>query len=252
MDINRIELFERHSDGDLSPEELIAFNKELQNNPEFLKDFKIFNDINFFLANKAVINANRFMQEAYAENIANKKTKKISLYRISSIAASLLVLITIGVYFWISPNNNSKKEQIFSTFYADMPYLQNSTDSVSLYSIALDAYNARDFKKAESILNQLCYKDSTNPLYKFNMALVYLATAKYKDSENLLIKLRNEKIKFIEDNSVWFLGVIYYKTKNFDKAGDLFRLISNKKEHFKSEDAKIALEIIEEDLNHKK
>lgn len=246
MDIKRIELFEQHNDGELSPEELINFNRELENNPEFAKDFKIYKDINAALSNKAVINASKFMQEAYNENFAPKQTKKISLYRISSIAASLLVVISIGIYLWLSPDN-SRREQIFSTFYNDMPSLQNSSDSANIYTQAINAYRVHDFKNAEILLNQLCETDSINSLYKFNLALVYLAAEKYNDSEKLLIKLINEKNQLIEDNSQWFLGVIYYKTKKYEKAREIFKHLAGNKIHFKSEDAKLALEIIEEE-----
>ena len=247
MDIKTIELFERYNAGELSSDELIMFNSELDNNPEFLKQFKVFKAINKVLANKDLINTRRLLKEAQEENFGKRQTRKISLYRISSIAASLLVLISVGIYFWYSSNQNIQKEKIFSPFYTDIPVLQSDIDSTNTYITAINAYKSHDFKNAELLFSKLCESDTINSLYKFNLALVYLATEKYNDSEKLLIKLINEKNQLIEDNSQWFLGVIYYKTKDYDKAREVFKHLADNKKHFKSEDAKLALEIIEEE-----
>lgn len=245
METKDIEIFEKYIIGELNDDELKWFNSELNSNPEFARNFAIYQDINKVLANKKYSNFRLLMKEAHNENFGKKARKKIFLYRFSAAAASLLILITTSYYIWFANDNLSRKDEIFSTYYSEMTVLQSSNDNS--YIEAVIAYKSKNFKDAELLFTQLCKSDTSNSLYKFNIAMAYLAAENYTVAEKLLLELHNPENEYIDDNSQWFLGVIYYKTKNYKKAKTLFKQIADKKEHFKSEDAKIALEIIEEE-----
>lgn len=247
METKDIEIFEKYIADELNDDELKWFNLELNSNPEFARNFAIYQDVNKVLANKKYSDFRLLMKEAHNENFGKKPRKKIFLYRFSAAAASLLILITTSYYIWFANDNLSRKDEIFSTYYSGMTTLQGSNSNDNSYNEAIIAYKSKNFKNAELLFTQLCTSDSSNSLYKFNLAMVYLATENYTDAEKLLLELHNPENEYIDDTSQWFLGVIYYKTKNYKKAKTIFKHIADKKEHFKSEDAEIALEIIEEE-----
>ncbi|OFX59187.1 MAG: hypothetical protein A2046_02740 [Bacteroidetes bacterium GWA2_30_7] len=248
MNIKDIEIFERFFAKELNSEELQWFNNEINSNPEFAKNFNIIKDINNVLSNKKIRDFRLLLKQAHNENFGKKHKRKIFLYRLSAVAATFLILISTGLYIWVNQNQQFKKDQVFSTYYPDMTNLQGINENAdNLFNSATSAYISNDFKKAVGLFSKLADSDSLNSLYKFNLAIAYLGDENYSKSEILLQKLLEENNNLIEDNVQWFLAIVYYKTKQYDKATKLFTLISNNKEHYKAEDALLALKFLEEE-----
>jgi tetratricopeptide (TPR) repeat protein len=246
MKSNNIELFERYYQGDLNSEELKKFEDELEKNISFQTEFKAFSDINNVLADKQLTDFRVKLKNIHHDNFGKVRTKKLFLRRFFATAASLIILLGTAYYFLIFKTQQVEDTRLFSTFYPDMISLKGSQETNIQFSEAVSAYNAKSFNKAVSLFENIVKTDSTNSLYTFNLAMAHLGAGNYFKSEDLFEKIVAQNNSLVLDNAQWFLAICYYKTGRITKAKLQFRKIAANPTHFKANDAKKALELIEE------
>lgn len=157
----------------------------------------------------------------------NKKTKaktlQIWLYSVSSIAASLFVVLMLTVF-----KKDSSQNQILYATCFDMPeYKQVTSRGVSeIDSIFFDFYNKEQYEDALNVIKSLSEDDLTDePELKFYAAVSYMRTRDMQQAIKYLSELYNNELGGQEVQ--WYLALSYLYENQTNKSKVLLQKIDD-------------------------
>jgi len=220
---------------------------ELKNNSNFAVEFNTFKDVNTILSNKKYRDFRVLLSEVHTEKFGRTKKPKILFYRFAA-AASFLLIVVSSFLLWQSHIETQEKNELFTSYYAEMITLQSNDVENQHLAKAVDFYRNKDFKKAIAIFSTIANTDTVNPSINFYLALAYLGDENYTESERLLNATIDDNESSFVENAEWYLGVIYYQTKQYKKALHIFNTISQNPNHYKHDEALEAVKYINKEI----
>jgi tetratricopeptide (TPR) repeat protein len=237
--------FEAYLVGDLSEEDLLAFNMRLESDPEFNKSFEIYKDLSSnlehqianereifdFKANLDVISSQHF-NAIHDEELVIKPSPKSNFYKYA-VAASVVVLLG----FFVFNQFGGPKYDDYNNFDPISLTVRSSDDSN--FSKGEQSFNAKNYKEAIKAFNLILEDDFTNleiQLYK-SMALV--ETNRFEEAEILLRKITNGNSAY-QNKAKWILALNYLKQ---DKESECIKVLKTIPQD--AEDYKTAQELLE-------
>ena len=229
---------DKYLDGDLTPEELLIFQQELQSNEELREQLKLEKDMrallsdddwvetdsvsihnseegkklkNFYQSNEAQSMQNT-IREVVQENRTGGKRKFIWL----SIAASVAVLITSTLLIF--------KDGGTSDLYAayinkeELPSMITRSNGEGVLEKAQLLFEEGNYKKAiENFEDYQKQKDSLNPLSYIYLGISYLEEAKYKKAKEQF-EMLSKSNTLQSEKADWYLLLTYLKQGNRKEA----------------------------------
>lgn len=208
-DNRNIELFETYQQGDLSEKEVKEFDARLAYDEEFNKAYQSY--INVEQKIKAHFTEEELLskfKKIDTDLDLNPKKNKKSLYLTLSIAATLLLLVTIPLF----TSNDSFPIEDYWNYEAGLPVKMNEGNR---YDQAMNAYKLEKWEEAKVEFSNID-SDTSN----FYLGIVYYNQHKKEQS----IK----SFKAISSNSIWYenaqyrIGLIYLYKGNKKKAKTTF------------------------------
>ena len=246
-DTDRI-LIEKHLDHALSPEEQTTFNQRLED-PNFAAEVRLYAQSvkAVFAFGDDNLKAMLMEEEAKLREQApppdrlgtgqykrGKPTKTVSLVSRWAMAATVLLLVSLGIWYFNEPKGIEKPP-------ADMVFEQNFVPYKSFENPTVrDNTTKSDREKAYAFYNNGDYKEALvlfekrigPPQYKdqFLMANAYLATHQAEKAITLLKQLSINPAFEQQKQAEWFLALSLLKT-NPDEAKQLFEKIKTDTTH---------------------
>jgi TolA-binding protein len=235
-------LIDPYIDGELTGSELSDFIKELERNPELLREVELHKDVNKFLYKKAdEIKKRQELDEIHAEFMksrSEKEEKSPSYFKKSRrlyyyTGAAALIIILIGLFF-ILQHNTYSNEELFTAYYK--PYEVSTTTrgiridtivSHTLYNSAITEYEALKFPEAAKYFEQFVQTDSTNYKAYFLLGISYIETDDIGGAIQSFQKIIKAGTSLYDDNARWYLGLCYLKTNETEKACEQFKYLIN-------------------------
>lgn len=253
---------EMYLGGDMLPEDVIIFEKEIEENSELKKEVTLYNQLNHHLGHKTLNEKTpdtnythtlkTFLGSEEATQIKNelevakqhylKKASFFSRYknRVLSSAAVILLLIAIRVVWW-SPNLDV--ETLYSEYYSanDLPSLVQRSDSENTLYIGIEAFKNQDYKKALTIFEN--YETSETEV---NYSLFLYKGITYSELNNLDAAIKAFDVvthsKTLDNSKgLWFEALTYLKFKDEVNAKKTLETISLNASNFKFKDAQTLL-----------
>jgi predicted Zn-dependent protease len=217
-------LFENYLLGDLSKEDIIAFEIRLEKDSKFKESFNTYKELNSFLEYKF---ENEEASTTFQNNLKNisktyfekqevpKKRFKPWQY---AMAATIALLIGITMF-------NNLSTPVYSDYsnYNSIS-LTVRGDQDALLKTAENAFNAKDFAKAESAFKSLMVIDKDNAELQFYRAVANLELNKFDTAESLLISLKNGQSAF-KNKAIWYLALSNLKQKEYNECLEILRTI---------------------------
>lgn len=230
--------FETYLSKELTQEETIAFELQLQNDKEFREQFETYKEFSSFLENKYENETARNDFKANLKNISEKhfsreKTETKTETKVVrfkawqyAIAASVILLIGVTVF-----------QQFSSPTFGDY----NGYDTVSLtmrgdqdvlVQNAEAAFNVRDFKNAELYFEQLMEADPTNVEYQLYRAISLVELDSFDESDAIFGRISegNSAYKY---EAVWRHALSKLKQEDVAGCSALLRTIPQEAEIYK-------------------
>lgn len=237
--------FEAYLSGDLSKEDLLAFNMRLESDPDFNKSFEIFKDLSSnlehqianereifdFKANLDVISSQHF-NAIHDEELVIKPSPKSNFYKYA-MAASVVILL--GFFVFNQFGGHSYED--YNNFDPISLTVRSSNDSN--FNIAEQSFNTQNYEAAIDAFNTILEVDFSNleiQLYK-SMALV--ETNQFEEAQTLLIKLAQGQSAY-QSKAKWILALNYLKQ---DKESECVKVLKTIPQD--AEDYKIAQELLQ-------
>jgi len=222
---------------DLSPEELVEFEMELSRNSELSEAYVLNKSVVDYLrakiqleemrsdpqledaeklADMAFENVSVDTEQQPAIPIGRKRNKIRSLTFAVAIAASVAILITLGVPSFMD------KDLLYDRYYAPLEasdYSQRGASNVAYGSIAMGINSYLDGSYDQSIehFSQLDSEPAVKAEVQFFSALSHLGLGQYENAQKLFESLLGDDNRYHLE-TLWYMSLCYMKTGQFDEA----------------------------------
>ena len=193
----------------LDPEEIKRFEQRIAEDPEFA------DEVAFYLSAKQSlkVEADREKKEWFRELLAQQRplidinqyrsAKRIWIYR-ASAAAAVIVCAFFAWYFFFS-NNSATTQQMADNYvnenFKNLPVTMSA--ELDSTQTGLRLYNEGKYDSALSLFEMISQRDSRNDLLKKYLGIVYLRLANY---DKALLYFR-----FLENYSLYSNPAIFYQ-----------------------------------------
>lgn len=219
-------LFENYLLGDLSKEDIIAFENRLESESKFKERFNTYKELSTFLENKF---ENEAASTTFQNNLKNiskiyfekqEAPKRVVRFKPwqYAMAASIALLIGITVF-------NNLSTPVYSD-YANYNAISLTVrgEQDALMHTAENAFNIKDFAKAEEAIKSLMVLDKDNAELKFYSAVANIELNNFETAETMLISLKNGQSAY-KNKAIWYLALSNLKQKEYDECLEILRTI---------------------------
>ena len=238
--MENIELFDQYLRGELSAQEMAAFENQLANDPrlqsEFDKHQKAVKAIEFAGIRDKI---SRIGQEAQQAKTFQTKTWV-------GIAAALVLLV---VGYWVIISNQEPSisgDQIFATIHfkdPGLPTLMGETRPNGYMDEFMIAYKQNKYDEALKLSDKLLKQYPNNDTIQFYKAMCYFENGSLEKASQDLAQLQNNNTE-IGQKATWYLYMIDLKNGNLVSAKAGIEAIANQENHIFRLEAIDALDVI--------
>lgn len=213
-DLEQIELIERYLQQKLRPEELEAFEAQLESDPDFAEKVE---------SQKLVIDAAKLYEQVHLRELLRKESKKKNnplrnrnsiYYQIAAIVPPLLIVL-VSLYYYLdrpsSTQDTFKKYNTHRTIDIDERDVKSSletqpTSPVSRYQQGITAYNRKNFDEAIELLQTVPDSIKRLPKYQAVLSRAHLGKEQYAEAIPYLLQLQTTEYFEIAQ---WHLALAY-------------------------------------------
>lgn len=222
--------FENYCNNEMSQEEKMEFEVQLQNDADIREKFEIYQESNRFLETKFSSETLDFKKNLEAISKANfsedKKDKsKVIAFKPWYLAVAASVTILFGT--WIFMQNNLPKYEDYSQHETAM-FVERSVGDANLNK-AQDAFNAQDYVKAVLFFEKV--SDLKNPELQYFYAISLIETNNFAKAEIFLKNIKTGTSVY-KDKATWNLALSNLKQKKYDKCKAYLKQIPHDAEDY--------------------
>ena len=246
--MSRSKIIQRFLDKQMTDQEINDFEQELKNNPELYDELLLHNDVDSAI--KDLIGENMFLKnlelahQSYMESIEKERSYKTPIFNINpkyliryAAAAIVLIVLSVGVYYMISPKTNTA-DKLYLSYYT--PYEVAGTNrsgnegEESLQMKAMQKFEQKDYASAIKIFEEIKTNGTASLSSNFYKGIAYLEMNKPNEAiKSLQIVINNENNELIAD-AEWYLGLAYLKANDIANAKKQFKRVSEKYSYYKN------------------
>lgn len=215
MDQN-LHLIDKYFQGKLDQEELQLFNQKLQEDSDFEQEFRDMKLMRDAVKETSRIKALDVLMNAEA-NLTKQETTKInvSMKRLVSIAASLLIIATVSYFAFSDRTGALTGEEIVATYYE--PYTNIVSGGVrgvddnlrTLNARAYNAYDVGDYATSADLFEELLASEKTAANYLYS-GIANLETGNLETAKNNLNTVMNNYAE-LKEQAQWYLAMTLFK-----------------------------------------
>jgi tetratricopeptide (TPR) repeat protein len=234
--------------GELSAEEKNDFENNLKSDTALQKEFELHTQISDAVIDPTLHTFKKKIDQIHNEIRAEQKFLKPNHYRrISLIAASIIILMTIGSLFLFNSYNQPSTDEVFSAYFE--PYEMSLTTRSHDVNIptqldkATELYNNLEYFEAKLLLKEFLILNSTDASASLMLGIANMQLDEVEEAMvnfNVIIKSENP---FYTQQASWYLALCYVKKDDLIGAKHTLEAIASDTGYYK-EDAKNLLDEI--------
>ncbi len=222
MEPEWIDKAERYLNGEMSAGERTEFESELSANAALRKDLELYNSINKAMSGTPNENELRdTLQQMNKKYFAGGAVvKKGSFKKWLAVAASLVLLVSIGFYFLL-PSKPSV-EKLYAEYAVHEPLSisqRENTDDLKADLLATEAegfYYNKKYKEALPVLQQYFERRPNDLQAKFALGICNLELSRYPEAEKIFAAMTSGQTAYVE-TAKWYLVLTALKQKDMEK-----------------------------------
>lgn len=227
-------LFESYLSKELSQDEIKAFESRLKNESDFNQAFNTYKELASFLEHKFENEAASTAFQNNLKNISNtsfekqETAKKVASFKPWQYAMAASVALLIGIFTF-----NNFSDPAFSDY--------NNYEAISLtvrgaeddlLKEAENAFNNKDFAKAEVVFRNLIKTDSDNLELLLYASIANIELGNYEIADTILQDLRSGNSAY-KNKATWYLALSKLKQKDHDTCLEILRAIPEDADDYK-------------------
>ncbi len=235
-------LIERYNAGDMSENEKIRFEKELEGNKKLQYEVNLSRKTDEILKNQSVVSLRRKLQEIESRRTVNVpvRTRKLPVYiRYAAIAAILIAVGSITLF----TGRNMTGDEIIDRYYKayEPPTVSRSGVAAANndFTLALQYYNTRNYEKAVALFNKILKSNPRDMQTALLNGVSNFEDKRYPDAKESFATVINDNNNLFIESAKWYLALCYVKTDEKDKAIRQLEMIKNEGGIYKNDAKKI-------------
>jgi len=165
-------------------------------------------------------------KEFVLKPVLKAEYKKLSFARFS-IAASIALLLGLGLLYVISPENQPSNDELFTEYYEPLSMNKSKNSLITNSKAFLEArekYQEKDYYNAYTIFNSLPDNLNIQMEKNFFIGLSFIEMEQYENAIKNFQSVIDNEYQFLAE-AYWYLGLCYLKTGQRDKAVEIFKYI---------------------------
>lgn len=158
--------------------------------------------------------------------------KQGSFKKLLAIAASVILVISVGIYFFMQSKPDAEK--LYAQFAQHDPVniqLRGSADD-SLAQLAAGKFNAKQYYEALPLLQQYLAKQPGDVQMKFSEAICYMELNKNKEAYAVFSELASGSTAYAAA-AQWYQALLALREKEFTKCRGILNSIPSSSSFFK-------------------
>ena len=210
-------LLNNYFEGNLSEEEKQQFDELLANDSEFKTEFEFQKK-----AKVAVALSERQKLKNQLKEIENSRKQKNNNKTWLSIAASIVVVLSLGfIFFW---NSSTTNDDLYADFYETFPNIEAPTtrgeNNLNIKSEAFYAYDSKDYKKAIELFSEI-YKVEKTDYAIFYIGLSEMELNEHKKAINTFSLFEGDSNNNFYYYVKWYKALCYLKENDIENSKKL-------------------------------
>ena len=222
-----IDKIERYLGGEMEPGERTDFEAELSLNEELRNDFELYNSINKTMS--APPNENELretLQQMNKKYFAGEAVVKTGAFKKwLAVAASLVLLISVGFYFLFPSKPSTEKLYAEFAVHDVLTIQQRGSADDSLAAEAAGKFNDKHYHEALPLLQKYLQQKPADIQVKFSLAVCYLETGAYPGAEKIFMETATGQTAYAEA-AKWYQALTSLKQKDVLKCRTYLQSIS--------------------------
>lgn len=217
------DLIEKYLGKTLSEEETIAFEQKMQTDPVWKEKLNEVSLLMLGIKETALKEKLAGFHESITAATPLKKGTLISMSRVWMVAASCLILLSIGLWWYLSSDN--KYDKLYATYYQPDPGLP-TTMSVAgnyLFDKGMVAYKSGAYQEALTTWQGLLTALPGNDSLHYYLGMAELALQHPDKALKWLQPLANEPQKPFSKEASWYAGLLLLKNEKPAEAAVFIR-----------------------------
>ncbi len=159
----------------------------------------------------------RKKMEVFHEKIPKAATTKKSLFPVYGIAAGILVMVALGLWFLNRPGTNEKLFEAYFTPDPGLPTVMGSSDNYAFYEAMVD-YKQGNYGLAISKWEQLDINQSKKDTLNYYLGMAYLVEENLESATKKFEASLQTDSKALKDKSYFYLGLCYLKEGDYQNS----------------------------------
>jgi TolA-binding protein len=150
------------------------------------------------------------------------------------VAAATIALFVFLKVVYSSSNSDELFQEFYKPLNAYSNTTRNSSSSLDIFSNAIDLYKQGKYKTASALFSELLIKEPNLISVRFFSGITFLELNDYQQAIPMLndVVISNGEYK---KEALWYLGLIYLKTKDIEKASSCFTELAKTKGYYQAQ-----------------
>lgn len=224
---------ERYLSGEMDPHERSEFEAALSTNEELRKDMELYNSINKTMSGTPNENElKEILQQMNKKYFAEGAiVKKGSFKKWLAVAASLVLLISIGLYFLFPARQSTEKLYAQYAVHDVLNIQQRGNTTDSLAAEAAIKFNDKQYSEALPLLQQYLQQQPDDIQVRFSLAICHLETGDYAAGEKIFSATAAGQTAYA-DAAKWYLALTALKQKGIAQCRNYLESIPKTSSYF--------------------
>lgn len=244
QDLEYTVFIERYLMGEMSPEELNWFEKELDGNTNLRNEVELHKKVNSVLSDSEMIDLKNQLDTIHqeikeAEENGQSKIRHSLKKAFYSTTALAVVVLMFTLYI---TNRNFSSDKLVEKYYE--PELSSITfrgeaESEKALSEAMNFYNNRQYNEAIKIFENLLDDDNTKIGLNLYSGISHMEIDSYKIANERFQRIIDGKPNPFVESASWYLGLCYIMTDMPEEAKEQFEMLASTSKYYKKNAKKI-------------
>ena len=223
QDLEYTVFIDRYLKGEMSPEELNWFEKELEGNQALRNEIELHKKVDAVLSNGEMIDLKNqldLIHQEIEEAAEHSQSAIQYIYRKVYYSATALVVAVLMFTLYIT-NRDFTSDKLIEKFYepehASLT-LRGEIDGENMLLNAMDFYNNKQYGEAIALFETLLEEKEKKMGLNLYSGISHMEIQEYEEANEQFKHIIDNKPNPFVESATWYLGMCYVMTNDRDKA----------------------------------
>jgi tetratricopeptide (TPR) repeat protein len=244
QDLEYTVFIERYLRGEMIPDELNWFEKEIEGNQQLRNDIKLHKKIDAVLSDSELIELKNQLELIHQEIEKVTENGQGAIRKIYKRVYYSSAALVVGVFIFTMylTNRNFTTQKLIDRFYEPevaSVTLRGTDTNKDLLAKAMTFYNHKEYGQAIEIFESILNEDESKIGLNLYSGISHMEIEKFDIANERFQRIIDDKPNPFVESATWYLGMCYLQTENKEKALEQFEALVGSDGFYKKEAKRI-------------